>query len=269
MFSIGKMAQYCHTSIQTLRYYDQIGLLKPNYQDPQSKYRYYKLDQIFQFTVIKYLQSTNFSLEQIKEIMTNSTPDMVDFWKNQEQKIEARIDEEKKALNLALFQQKQFQKLKILKSNLDKRPYIREVKINIIKKAVPQILTPAHTPDDMVSLLDKKILDSHALPNLQYCFTFQGKNYHNLNEIHYLSMFKEISRVNKYSSLQEGRYLCVSFMWNRKEYLHYLDTLLNFAFNNYKIKNPLVIEESFPLNYNQQELDSSSNSITELRLRLE
>lgn len=132
MFSIGKMAQYCHTSIQTLRYYDQIRLLKLNYQDLQSKYRYYKLDQIFQFTVIKYLQSTSFSLEQIKEIMTNSTPDMVDFWKNQEQKIEARINEEKKALNLALFQQKQFQKLKILKSNLNKRPYIRDVKINII-----------------------------------------------------------------------------------------------------------------------------------------
>ena len=103
MFSIGKMAEYCHTGIQTLRYYTDIGLLKPSYQDPQSKYRYYKLDQIFQFTIIKYLQSTNLSLQQIKSIMNNADPDMLNFWKEQEANIKQRITEEKKALSLAQF----------------------------------------------------------------------------------------------------------------------------------------------------------------------
>lgn len=269
MFSIGKMAEYCHTSIQTLRYYADIGLLKPSYQDPQSKYRYYKLDQIFQFTIIKYLQSTNLSLQQIKSIMNNADPDMLNFWKEQEANIKQRIAEEKKALSLAQFQQKQFQKLQILKSNLNKDYYIRKINTEIVEEPVNSILTPANIPDDVVSKLDQTILANGSLPNLEYCFTFKANRFKKLDDIHYLSMFKEVNESIPASHRITGKFLCVSFMWDRSKYLHYLDMLLSAAKNRFNIINPIVIEDSFPLNYDQQQLSDSSNSIAELRIRID
>lgn len=50
MLSIGQMAKVCQTSVQTLRLYDKQGLIRAAYIDPQSHYRYYNNDQIFQFT---------------------------------------------------------------------------------------------------------------------------------------------------------------------------------------------------------------------------
>ncbi|WP_308556282.1 helix-turn-helix domain-containing protein [uncultured Lactobacillus sp.] len=268
MFSIGKMAEYCHTSVQTLRYYSKIGLLKPNYQDPDTGYRYYRLDQIFQFTIIKYLQSANLSLEEIKEIMSNENPNMTEFWKNQELEIQERIKQERKALSLAHFQQKQVKKLKILKDNLDRGTYIRTISSNIIEMPLKKIVTPADIPDNVISKLDEKILEAGLLPNFEYCFAFRGDYYSNLQDIHYLSMFKEINTKSTDSHKQEGDYLCISFMWNREKYLDYLNQLMDQAKEKYDIHDPLVIEDSFPLNYNQQQLSDSSNSIAELRIKL-
>lgn len=268
MFSIGKMAQFCHTSIQTLRYYDKIGLLSPSYQDPQSNYRYYKLDQIFQFTIIKYLQSTGLSLEKIKEIMNKDDVNMIDFWKKQEKEITQRIEEEKKSLKLAQFQQMQFKKLQLLKEHLNKSPYIRKIEANIIEIPIKNIVTPADTPDNTVSNLDRKILESGLLPNLEYCFTFKGDKYNNLEDIHYLSTFKEIDQKSTNSTSLTGTFLCISFMWDRKRYLHYLNKLLTEAVNKYGVKNPTITEDSYPLNYDQAQLNASSNSITELRIRI-
>ena len=41
LFTIGEMAKLFQTNIRTLRYYDEIGLLKPEWRDDNSGYRYY------------------------------------------------------------------------------------------------------------------------------------------------------------------------------------------------------------------------------------
>lgn len=269
MFSIGKMAKYCHTSVQTLRYYAKIGLLQASYQDPKTGYRYYKIDQIFQFTIIKYLQSTNLSLAEIQKIMSNTNPDMSEFWRKQEKAIQTRIEEDKKSLYLAQFQQLQAEKLEFLKDHLNKGTYVRSIKANVIEMAIKKIVTPADTPDNTVSNLDQKILAAGELPNIEYCFTFKSNDYKQLRAIHYLKMFKEISGSAANSKLLSGKYLGISFMWNRDKYLDYLNQLLTYAQKKYFLKHPLVTEDSFPLNYNQQQLSSSTNSITELRIKLE
>lgn len=45
--SIGKVSKLKHVSIKSLRYYDEIGILKPAYINEQTNYRYYKEDQLF------------------------------------------------------------------------------------------------------------------------------------------------------------------------------------------------------------------------------
>lgn len=45
--SIGQVAKLKNVSIKSLRYYDEIGVLKPAYINEQTNYRYYKEEQLF------------------------------------------------------------------------------------------------------------------------------------------------------------------------------------------------------------------------------
>ena len=68
---IGEFSQINQISIQTLRFYDQIGLLKPYKVDPETNYRYYHINQSSLVDSIQYLRQLNFSLEDIKEILSD------------------------------------------------------------------------------------------------------------------------------------------------------------------------------------------------------
>jgi hypothetical protein len=43
MLTIGEFSKICRVSPKTLRYYDQIGLLKPSQVSSDSGYRYYEV----------------------------------------------------------------------------------------------------------------------------------------------------------------------------------------------------------------------------------
>lgn len=70
--TIKEFASLCGCSTQTLRYYDKIGLLKPVRVDPWSGYRYYGKQQSIAFVKIKNLQAADFTIEEIKELLTMS-----------------------------------------------------------------------------------------------------------------------------------------------------------------------------------------------------
>ena len=42
MYSIGEFSKIGSVSTKTLRYYDEIGLLRPAYVDEENRYRYYE-----------------------------------------------------------------------------------------------------------------------------------------------------------------------------------------------------------------------------------
>ncbi len=66
MFSIGEFAMLAHVSHRTLRYYDDIGLLRPHFIDPQTGYRYYTASQLPTLNKILALKQLGLSLEEIK-----------------------------------------------------------------------------------------------------------------------------------------------------------------------------------------------------------
>ena len=65
---IGKMAEINHTTVATLRLYDQKGLLCPRYTDPKTGYRYYSMDQSYRFDMICYMKDLGMSLGEIEYI---------------------------------------------------------------------------------------------------------------------------------------------------------------------------------------------------------
>lgn len=67
---IGEFAKMCGTKISVLRHYDREKLLEPQYTDKFSGYRYYASEQILTFYRISALKKAGFSLQEIKEIIT-------------------------------------------------------------------------------------------------------------------------------------------------------------------------------------------------------
>ena len=69
MNKIGDFSKVTNTPIKTLRYYDEIGLLKPSYIDYFTGYRYYEKNQINIIREIRALKDINLSLKEIKQYL--------------------------------------------------------------------------------------------------------------------------------------------------------------------------------------------------------
>lgn len=65
MFGISTVARLAQVSVRTLRYYDQIGLLRPRWVDPVSGYRWYAPDQLHRLHRIVVLKDLGFRLTEI------------------------------------------------------------------------------------------------------------------------------------------------------------------------------------------------------------
>ncbi len=66
--SIGQMAKLNQISVQALRLYDEMGILKPIEVNPETGYRYYDVKQCGKLDMIRYMKSTGISLKEIKDI---------------------------------------------------------------------------------------------------------------------------------------------------------------------------------------------------------
>jgi DNA-binding transcriptional MerR regulator len=69
MFRIGDFSRIAHVSTRLLRFYDEIGLLKPAHADPFTGYRSYRVAQLAQLNRITVLKDLGFSLEQIGTVL--------------------------------------------------------------------------------------------------------------------------------------------------------------------------------------------------------
>ncbi|WP_315116387.1 MerR family transcriptional regulator [uncultured Clostridium sp.] len=114
MYTIGEFSKIGKVTTKMLRHYDKIGLIKPNYVNPENQYRFYEKTQIKDILTINKLKRFGFSLEEIKKIIEDEKD------KNEEELnklIKKRIDEIKIEIKLnssILFELKEMEK-KIMK----------------------------------------------------------------------------------------------------------------------------------------------------------
>ena len=74
MLKIGDFAKLTRLSVQALRYYDDLGLLKPAEVDQFTGYRYYSFDQLPRLNRILALKDLGLSLEQIARVLAEDLP---------------------------------------------------------------------------------------------------------------------------------------------------------------------------------------------------
>lgn len=78
MFRIGEFSKMTKTTIKALRYYDEVGLLKPEGVDPFTNYRFYTTKQLFVLHQIQAYRQIGLTIDEIKGIRNGaSKPDIL------------------------------------------------------------------------------------------------------------------------------------------------------------------------------------------------
>ncbi|MBN2239126.1 MAG: MerR family transcriptional regulator [Dehalococcoidales bacterium] len=100
IYRIGDFSRLSRVTTRALRYYDEIGLLKPVRVDQVTGYRFYSVDQLPKLNYIVTLKNIGFSLDDINELMNNGMPP--DYIKRllqvKKTEIQDRIDQDRDKL---------------------------------------------------------------------------------------------------------------------------------------------------------------------------
>ena len=104
LYTIGEISAMYGINYRTLRYYDEIGLLKPEYINPDTNYRYYSTSQFITLNNILYLRELDIPVQTIKEVLEKRDPyEMLEVFKTRKDEVADQISSlmviEKKAEN--------------------------------------------------------------------------------------------------------------------------------------------------------------------------
>jgi DNA-binding transcriptional MerR regulator len=111
MLKIGEFSRLCQVTVKTLRYYDEIGLLKPSQTDKFTDYRYYTIDQLPRIHSIMALKELGLSLEEIARLLLEDLPpeQLRGMYRLKQAETEQRIREEQGRLAQIEFRLRQIE----------------------------------------------------------------------------------------------------------------------------------------------------------------
>ncbi|HCW54837.1 MAG TPA: MerR family transcriptional regulator [Clostridium sp.] len=246
LYMIGEISKLCNIPIKTLRYYDEINLLKPNKIDEYSKYRYYSNDQLVLILAIKQFKEAGFSLKEISHLLERK-----DLEYN-ERKIEKKYKEIDDKIN-DLLRLKDKLKFVLKEVNGDKGEEDTEIQIKYIpemyvayfreKGAVnPEEFTVRYCK--LMSLIEKN--NFHTTKNvmaLYYdnCIKFndENKKYYDIEVCVPVSETKEIDGlVRKFGGFKA---ISTVHYGNYNELIHLYKKMYSYATENkYEICGPAI-----------------------------
>ena len=100
MLPIGEFSKICNVTTKTLRYYDEIGLLKPSIVNGHNGYRYYDVKQLKTILFIGKLKKYSFSLEEIELILRDPCGDNLSRLIRQKQhQLQAQLENQQYVLD--------------------------------------------------------------------------------------------------------------------------------------------------------------------------
>ena len=100
-YHIGEFAKFCGVSAKTLRFYDEVGVLRPASVDPRTGYRRYLPQQLEQMASILALKNLGVPLAQVRELTVKrgASADRRAILNNLKQTIEQNIQTATQSLN--------------------------------------------------------------------------------------------------------------------------------------------------------------------------
>lgn len=275
LYSIGEVAKLNNISIQTLRYYDKIGLFKPVSVDSTSNYRYYHEKQFFYLDIIKYLKYIDTPLGLIKEAITKDAAQMLPFLEEQGLMIDEKIRQLRKAKNLLYKRKLQIKEQNMLANKPQGEVFTRFVEGQDQLHVYTKDLTPYGNPDiymrDLALLLETK--EGSIVDNFYGC-VYEFKDYKDTCKIFYSSIYTSLFEDEHLSNkpkpnmekkhITKGIYVCICFKWSKSNYFQHYQMLYDYIIKNNIITEGPVYEVSLPNKYLSYGED---DFITELRIK--
>lgn len=229
LFSIGEMARLFQINIRTLRYYDELGILKPEYVDAQTNYRYYSTNQFERLNTIKYLRALDVPLEKIANFFTEKDVNTIlSIF------VEQRKSVLKKQEQLVQIEKKIANRIEQIKTALS------ESYGQVIIKHLPQrkivSLEKSFSFNDDLEPLIRDLSKEHCLDNA----IFLGKVGVSISQqdlvqerfTHFSSIFIVVEAEDDFNSednsLPEGSYATVYYQGTHEEAAPYYTLLLDY-----------------------------------------
>lgn len=93
-YTIGEFSEMFGLNVQTLRYYDSIGLFQPRYRDEKTSRRCYYVDQVYGLANIRFLRRLGYSLQEIQSYMNQREADSTfEFLKKRAEELTRQLEE--------------------------------------------------------------------------------------------------------------------------------------------------------------------------------
>ena len=236
-FSIGEAAKAAHTTAETLRHYDRIGLVKPSKKDGWTQYRYYTEQDIVRVNTVRALQLMDLPLQEIKKVLEYDDLEKIIAFFEQAEK---RADEKIAAL--------QFSKEKIQLARAD---YVRHLELQrqsrsaFLKEYPQRVLLLSDT-------LEKPTLDnlwnylSHFYETLppalreQFSFEDLAGIYTENGMTRLFAVCMDYVNIDGIKVLPKGKYLCANCTEENREQT--LRKLIHIAQTEYGVEPRFTVQ---------------------------
>lgn len=254
LYTIGETAKLNDVSIQALRLYDKIGLIKPSYVNKDSGYRYYSSEQFIYLDIIRYSKYIGLPLAELKRIFNNE--DLMDLRKLLIKHKET-IYKEKLRIDLV------YKDIKRIISQLDEYNASDKLVVNrkfieekyYVYKRIDEEIEDFDQLDFGNRLFEVELTKKKMKLNLEYGQTFKLID----NKAHFLTQYIEVFKESKKKEIcPEGEYLSVLF--DKGELYKAIKVI-----DGFKIKNSINTEETYIIN---RHLGTSFFEIYELKVRI-
>lgn len=136
MLSIGTFSKISNTTTKTLRYYDEIGLIKPAHINAENGYRYYDVTQLETMLLINRLKQYSLSLEEISDVLHNRHDDALLFslLRQKKQATGEKMNE------LGLMLERLETDMKNMERGIDIMAYLDDIEVKLVEVEPKNIL---------------------------------------------------------------------------------------------------------------------------------
>ena len=236
-FSIGEAAKAVHTTTETLRHYDRIGLVKPSKKDEWTKYRYYTEQDIVRLNTVRLLQLMDLPLQEIKKVLAYDNLEKIVAFLSQAEK---KADEEIAALQYSK------SKIQLAREDYERKLRARKNRSGTFIKDIPKrvILLSDNltvpTLDNLWNYLGH--FYGQVTPALKEQFSFEDlAGIYTENEM--TKLFAVCTRYTKTHGLKvlpKGKYLCSDCTEDNREQI--LTAVVHIAQTQYKVKPRFTLQ---------------------------
>lgn len=218
-FKIGEISELYHIGVDSLRYYEKIGLIRP--YRAESGYRYYSVHDIWRLNVIRELRELGFGMREIREyLQDHSVETTVEL-----------LEKEKKAIA------EKRQRLKQMERNVEKRLQTIE---SAKKLPLDQIILQEYPPRNCYTIPEGYAEEHEMDVLIKQLLNIDKKHFYIIGnnqigtviptggpELVYQSVF--LIDENGDKMLQGGKYLTVSYRGGYGKSGRWIPRLLQYA----------------------------------------